>query len=101
MNTLDAATDVLTRQHQTAWAPARVSGHATNRRPISSIPDGQDVDVPVGVSAAWRDVIRRAAQVAATEATTCLQGESGTGKEVIARFIHQLSPRSRGPFIAL
>jgi transcriptional regulator with PAS, ATPase and Fis domain len=101
MNTLDAATDVLTRQHQTAWAPARVSGHATNRRPISSIADGQHVDVPVGASAAWRDVIRRAAQVAGTEATTCLQGESGTGKEVIARFIHQLSPRSRGPFIAI
>jgi transcriptional regulator with PAS, ATPase and Fis domain len=39
--------------------------------------------------------------VAATEATTCLQGESGTGKEVIARFIHQRSPRSRGPFIAI
>ncbi|HEU5258215.1 MAG TPA: sigma 54-interacting transcriptional regulator, partial [Vicinamibacterales bacterium] len=40
-------------------------------------------------------------QVAASEATTCLQGESGTGKEVIARFIHQRSPRSRGPFMAI
>ena len=39
--------------------------------------------------------------MAATEATTCLQGESGTGKEVIARFIHQRSPRWRGPFIAI
>ena len=39
--------------------------------------------------------------MAATEATTCLQGESGTGKEVIARFIHQRSPRCRGPFIAI
>jgi transcriptional regulator with PAS, ATPase and Fis domain len=46
-------------------------------------------------------VIRRATRVAATEATTCLQGESGTGKEVIARFIHQHSPRSRGPFVAI
>ena len=46
-------------------------------------------------------MIRRATQVAATEATTCLQGESGTGKEVIARFIHQRSPRWRGPFIAI
>jgi transcriptional regulator with PAS, ATPase and Fis domain len=45
--------------------------------------------------------MRRATRVAATEATTCLQGESGTGKEVIARFIHQHSPRSRGPFIAI
>ena len=101
MNTADAATDVLNRQHQTAWAPATVSGHAINRRPISSIVDGRNVDVPVGASAAWREVIRRATQVAATEATTCLQGESGTGKEVIARFIHQRSPRWRGPFIAI
>src|SRR5262245_42766132 len=45
--------------------------------------------------------MRRATQVAATEATTCLQGDSGTGKEVIARFIHQRSPRSRGPFVAI
>ena len=101
MDTLDAATDVLNRQHHTTWAPATVSGHATNRRALSSIVDGRDVVVPVGASAAWREVIRRATQVAATEATTCLQGESGTGKEVIARFIHQLSPRGRGPFIAI
>jgi len=78
-----------------------VSGQAVIRRPISSIVDPRHVDAPVGMSPAWRDVIRRATQVAATEATTCLQGESGTGKEVIARFIHQRSPRWRGPFIAI
>jgi two-component system NtrC family response regulator len=55
----------------------------------------------IGVSAAWRNVLRRAAQVAATEATTCLEGESGTGKEVVARFIHNQSPRRRGPFVAI
>jgi two-component system NtrC family response regulator len=49
----------------------------------------------------WREMIRRATRVAATEATTCLQGESGTGKEVIARFIHRRSPRCHGPFIAI
>ena len=63
--------------------------------------EGRHIDAPVGTSPAWRDVIRRATQVAASEATTCLQGESGTGKEVIARFIHQRSPRWRGPFIAI
>jgi transcriptional regulator with PAS, ATPase and Fis domain len=71
------------------------------RRPISSIEDGRQLDAPIGVSPEWRDVVRRATQVAGTEATTCLQGESGTGKEVIARFIHEHSPRSRGPFIAI
>jgi Nif-specific regulatory protein len=55
----------------------------------------------IGHSAAWRDVLKKATQVAATEATTLLQGESGTGKEVVARFIHRNSPRKHGPFVAL
>ena len=101
MNAPHAATDLLDGRHHTTWAPTIVSGQTTQRRPISSIDDGRHVDAPVGPSRAWRDVIRRATQVAATEATTCLQGESGTGKEVIARFIHQRSPRWRGPFVAI
>src|SRR5262245_47252242 len=56
---------------------------------------------PIGSSRLWRAVLKLASQVAATETTTCLHGESGTGKEVIARFIHQQSPRRRGPFIAI
>jgi len=95
------ATDLLARQPHTAWAPAMVSGQAITQRPVSSIVDGRHGDAPVGTSPAWREVIRRATQVAATEATTCLQGESGTGKEILARFIHQRSPRWRGPFIAI
>ncbi len=91
----------LTVDITTTWAPAMMSGQTTNRRPIASIDDGRHIDAPVGTSDAWREVIKRATQVAATEATTCLQGESGTGKEVIARFIHQRSPRWRGPFIAI
>jgi transcriptional regulator of acetoin/glycerol metabolism len=39
--------------------------------------------------------------VATTEATVFLQGESGTGKDVVARFIHQASPRKHGPFVAI
>jgi two-component system response regulator FlrC len=55
----------------------------------------------IGNSPQWLAVLKRAGQVAATEATTCLQGESGTGKEVVARFIHRASPRTRGPFLAI
>jgi transcriptional regulator with PAS, ATPase and Fis domain len=43
----------------------------------------------------------RALRVAPTDATVFLQGESGTGKEVVARFIHQASPRKGGPFVAI
>ncbi len=39
--------------------------------------------------------------VAPTESTILIQGESGTGKEVIARYIHQLSLRTDGPFLSI
>ena len=55
----------------------------------------------VGESPAWRDVLRQATRVAATDTTVLLLGESGTGKEVVARFVHRASPRSHGPFVAL
>ena len=55
----------------------------------------------VGQSPEWRQVLRKAAQVAVTDTTVFLQGESGTGKEVVARFIHRESPRKDGPFVAI
>jgi len=55
----------------------------------------------VGESAEWRDVLKRATQVAETNTTVLVTGESGTGKEVVARFIHRASANSRGPFVAL
>jgi transcriptional regulator with GAF, ATPase, and Fis domain len=55
----------------------------------------------VGRSDAWQRVLAKALRVAATETTVFLQGESGTGKEVVARFIHQASPRKDGPFVAI
>ena len=48
-----------------------------------------------------RQTIRRAEQVAASEASVLIAGESGTGKEVLARHIHRKSRRATGPFVAL
>lgn len=48
-----------------------------------------------------QDLMRLAQRVALTEATVLIGGESGTGKEVVARFIHEQSKRSNGPFIAI
>lgn len=46
-----------------------------------------------------REVYRVTRQVAFSSATVLLTGETGTGKELIARAIHELSPRSAGPYI--
>jgi two-component system NtrC family response regulator len=55
----------------------------------------------LGRSDIWQRVLARAVRVARTETTVLLQGESGTGKELAAHFIHQASPRKRGPFVAI
>ncbi len=55
----------------------------------------------IGESAAMREVFEIVQQVAPTRATVLLQGESGTGKEVIAKAIHQLSPRARQPLVTV
>ncbi|MBI1967774.1 MAG: sigma-54-dependent Fis family transcriptional regulator [Gemmatimonadetes bacterium] len=56
---------------------------------------------PLGKSRLFLDVLQLAEQVSPTESTVLIQGESGTGKEVIARYIHELSARSEGPFLSL
>ena len=48
-----------------------------------------------------RACIKRAEQVAASEASVLINGESGTGKEVLAHHLHRKSRRNAGPFVAL
>jgi formate hydrogenlyase transcriptional activator len=55
----------------------------------------------VGKSAALRRVLQQVETVAPTEATVLIYGETGTGKELIARAIHQLSPRRAQAFVKL
>lgn len=55
----------------------------------------------VGRSPAMLEVFEVIRQVAPTPATVLIQGESGTGKEVIAKAVHQLSPRARHPLVTV
>ena len=55
----------------------------------------------IGQSPAMEEVFDTVRQVAPTRATVLLLGESGTGKELIAKALHQLSPRARQPMVTV
>jgi len=55
----------------------------------------------IGRSHAMQGVARAIRKLAQSSAPALLQGETGTGKELVARAIHALGPRARGPFIAV
>jgi len=55
----------------------------------------------IGESPAMQEVLETVRQVAPSKANVLITGESGTGKELIARAIHQLSPRARYPLVAV
>jgi two-component system NtrC family response regulator len=55
----------------------------------------------IATSSQMLEVCRTVEKVAPTDATTLLLGESGTGKELLARALHDLSPRAKGRFVAI
>lgn len=52
-------------------------------------------------SSAMAEVLNLVARISDSQAAVLIQGESGTGKELIARAIHQASPRHAKPFVAI
>jgi DNA-binding NtrC family response regulator len=55
----------------------------------------------IGESPAMKEIFEVVQQVAPTRATILVGGESGTGKELIAKALHQLSPRAKQPFVTV
>jgi len=55
----------------------------------------------VGKSPAMREIFGLIEKIAPTDATVLIEGETGTGKDMIARTLHQLSPRADKPFIVV
>jgi len=72
-----------------------------NRSLKESLQTKYKFDQLISGSAAMESVLNTAGRAAQSRATILLRGESGTGKEVLARTIHQTSPRSDEPFIAV
>jgi len=73
--------------------------HASGRWVRGKRPDGA---APlIGSSPGIRGVRDRIERVASTDFTVLIEGASGTGKELVARQIHDLSRRRRGPFVAV
>ncbi len=72
-----------------------------NRRLREQLDTRYGLENIVGVSPAMQRVFDIIRQAAPTSATVLIQGESGTGKELVARALHHLSARSKGPFVAV
>ncbi len=93
------ATDVIVRPFAAAeiafrLARANPDSRADKRRPRKS-------DVLIGAGAWLKDLYDRITMVAGTDATVAVFGESGTGKELVARTIHNSSPRHDAPFVVV
>ena len=70
----------------------RLRAHVDRELPISTI---------AGTSSALRQTTELIRQVSDSDATVLITGESGTGKELVARALHELSPRAKEPFVAI
>ena len=82
-----------------AWLAALMleAERAYGRAPLSARARADGAAPLIGSSAAIRAVRERIERVAVTDFTVLIEGESGTGKELVARQIHELSRRRRGP----
>jgi DNA-binding NtrC family response regulator len=83
----------------------RALGRVRDRRQVVALTrqlrDSGKLGALVGTSKPMQDVMREVEQVAPSSASVLITGETGSGKEVLARTIHQLSPRANRPFIAV
>ena len=73
--------------------------HADDNMP--SLPDSEGPVQMIGVSRTLQDVFKVVGRVSQTDAPVLITGESGTGKELVARALHEYSPRSKSEMVAI
>lgn len=86
------------RVRHTAWAQIECL-RAENERLQEQIARGFRPPDMVGTSSAMRTVYMHIEQVASSRTTVLIRGESGTGKELVAKALHENSPRRNKPFM--
>ena len=77
---------------------ARQRGHVLTR---DAVGDAAKIPSLIGQAPAMQEVFRSIGRLARSSMTVLITGESGTGKELVARALHQHSPRADKPFVAL
>ena len=91
------ADDYLTKPCDNTLLRSKIKAILARREPVL----GAGASRIVGTGQKMREVKRAIARVAPTESTVLLRGATGTGKELIARALHEESPRRSRPFVAV
>ena len=92
------------RDYQVLSAIAQLAGlvlEATRSRSAVRSRPGDGAAPLIGSTAAMQELRDRIERVALTDFTVLIEGESGVGKELVARQVHELGRRRRGPFVAV
>ena len=104
----DGADDFLTKPIDLDQLDLRVAKvlktHALEEEVVSlrsELDEKYGLENITGTSESMKKVFRLIRQAAPTQATVLIEGPSGTGKELVAHALHTLSPRAKGPFVAV
>lgn len=104
----EGAADYITKPFKVDEIKLVIEKSISRRRLLSEnaqlkrqLKDDSSFDNFIGRSEAVVQVKKMAKRIAGSDSTVLIRGESGTGKDLVAQAIHQLSPRSGGPFVTI